>query len=153
MSGRNETRADDLNPADRELEAALMSLKPSPATLDSADALFEAGRRAAGRSTGRQLWAWRGLSAAMAVALAVVSLHRPEPSVIEREKLIVQAPPTPPQAIAALPPVAEQIAASRLPLESMFTLRKIAQERGIDLLPASPGAHLRLMRASDPATP
>ena len=71
----------NLNAAERELEAALGALRPSPAAVDRDSLMFEAGRRSVG---GRRPVAWQVLSGALAAALLVsVSLHR-APHEVER---------------------------------------------------------------------
>ena len=70
-----------LNAAERELEAALGALRPSPPAIDRDRLMFEAGRRSIAV---RRPVAWQVLSGALAAALLLsLSLHR-APREVER---------------------------------------------------------------------
>jgi hypothetical protein len=72
-----------LNPADRELEAALGALHLSPTPIDRDQLMFEAGRRSVPPQ--QRPIAWQALSGALAAALLLsLTLHRPSPLDVER---------------------------------------------------------------------
>jgi len=164
-----ELNADDLEAqlpaAEREMAATLASLRP--ASPSGADAWVE--RALAGpvvRSSGRQLWVWRGIAAALAVGLGGALLLRPEPRVVERvvvrEVAVRETVPTPPiemeQLTGAAParagwparvladlfggPVAGVVEApdSDRADESYVALRARVVERGVDVLRPAAGA-------------
>jgi hypothetical protein len=152
MSERHPDSNPDLSAADRELEAALMSLRPMHQDVVTADALFEAGRRA-GPASNRQLLVWRGVTCLLAMALAGSILFRPGPTVIERERVRIVFNEPPEEREAAAPLLAAAPPAQPLPSESMYALRQVVLERGIEHLPASHVSHLGMMRSRDVAIP
>jgi len=77
----------DLPPQLQSLEAALAALVPRAERLDRDRLMFEAGRESVLKSASRGRWAWPALSTAMtalAGALLVMLVLRPEPRVVER---------------------------------------------------------------------
>ena len=66
----------NLDPVEREVEAALAGLGPVAPAIDRDRLMFEAGRREATKSTRNKLTGWRVMSGALAAGLLVsVSLH------------------------------------------------------------------------------
>jgi hypothetical protein len=121
---------DNLSPADRELEAALMSLVPAAALgIDAIAAAFAAGQR----STRRQVFAWRCATAATmfaAVALwatwSVQTFRDQFPEQSSRSSIAYHAAPTP-------APAPTYTTAAQ---QSVLILNQAVRERGIDGLPA-----------------
>jgi hypothetical protein len=107
---------DELNPAERELEAALRSLTPTATRLDPISAAYSAGRRSA-RSEVRR---WRFATAAVAL-LGAGTWLLPVGQNLSGEKQ-VHVP-----VIAALSPEMRPV-----PDQSMIVLRKIVWEKGVD---------------------
>ena len=107
----------ELSPAEREMEAALRSLVPSSARIDSVATAFAAGRR----SARRELTLWRG-AAAIVLLLSIGSRLIPS----GKEQPLAGKPPRPTTVVATMtpmPPISEQ---------SMVMLRRAIGERGIE---------------------
>jgi hypothetical protein len=136
----------DISPADRELEAALKSLRPAQAAIPVADTLFEAGRRAAVEQTRKQLRIWRGLAVVLAIVAGQAAFF-PRAQVVEQRTVIVAADPAhqPVEPIAAKPTEA----AEPLAAESMLSLRQVAMEKGVDHLPLPRGGRVRFLQLRD----
>jgi hypothetical protein len=83
-----EPEEDPLTSAERELGQALSRLNPAATALDPAHILWEAQRRRAGR----QVRWWRGIAAALALALVLSLLLRPQPRAVEK---VVYVSPSP----------------------------------------------------------
>src|SRR5690349_5624762 len=96
---REEERLSD---GERETEEALSALRPTRPPFEVSRLIFEATRRA----DRRQLWAWRGIAAALAGGLVLALLLRPAPRLIEKP-VYVQVPthaspqPSPPPVATA----------------------------------------------------
>jgi hypothetical protein len=120
----HEDEQDNLDGAERELEAALRGLKPGPATIDPLACAFEAGRK----TGARRAIVWRSTAAAMAVAL-LVSILIPTRSSSSRD-----ASPTQNEfaTVVSLP--------SHTTGPTYFSTRDAVLDRGVDVLPASRGA-------------
>jgi len=66
----------NLDPVEREVEAALAGLTPAAPAIDRDRLMFEAGRREGMKSAQRKVMSWRGVSGALAAGLLVsISLH------------------------------------------------------------------------------
>jgi hypothetical protein len=107
---------DELNPAERELEAALKSLTPRAARLDPVAAAYSAGQRSARREVRR----WRVATAAMALLGAGTLLLPMGQNLLTEKQVRV------PVVVAVSPemrPVSEQ---------SMVMLQKTVWEKGVD---------------------
>lgn len=111
MSDQNE-----LNPADRELEAALKSLTPIATRLDPVSAAYEAGRR----SVHRQLRIWRAATAALMLVSAGMWL------LPRQQNLVATHQPVLPTVAIASPTLAHVDA------QSMAMLRKTISEKGVE---------------------
>jgi hypothetical protein len=74
---RQEERLSDM---EREAEEALSALRPTRPAFDGSRLMFEAARRA----SRKQVWAWRGIAAALAGGLVLALLLRPSPQLIEK---------------------------------------------------------------------
>ena len=110
---------DELNPAERELEAALKSLTPRPARLDPVAAAYSAGQRSARREVRR----WRVATAAMAILGAGTWLLPVGQNLLAEKQVHV---PVVVAVSTEMRPVPEQ---------SMVMLRKAVWEKGVDGLP------------------
>ena len=75
-----EREEEPLTPAESELSETLSRLKPAATSLDPARIRWEAQRRRAAR----QVWWWRGIAAALALALVLSLLFRPQPRTLEK---------------------------------------------------------------------
>ena len=75
------------SPSEREAELALSALRPARPGFDVGQLTFEAARRA----SGKEVWAWRGIAAALAAGLVLSMLLRPSPRVVEKP-VYVQVP-------------------------------------------------------------
>jgi hypothetical protein len=107
---------DELNPAERELEASLKSLTPRATRLDPVAAAYSAGQR----SARREVRHWRVATAAMALIGAGSWLMPAGLSLLaERRMRVAETVATAPE----LRPVPEQ---------SMAMLRKTVWEKGVD---------------------
>jgi hypothetical protein len=120
----HEHEEQNLDGAERELEAALRGLKPGPATIDPIACAFEAGRK----TGARRATAWRSTAAAMSVAL-IVSILIPMRGSSSRD----------------VPPMQNEFATvvslpSHTPGPTYFSTRDAVLDRGVDVLPASRGA-------------
>ena len=107
---------DELNPAERELEAALKSLTPTATRLDPVAAAYCAGQRSARREVRR----WRVATAAVAL-LGAGTWLLPMGQNFSGEKQVL-IPVT-----AALSPEMRPV-----PDQSMIVLRKVVWEKGVD---------------------
>jgi hypothetical protein len=161
-----EPSPDNLTPAERELEAALAALRPAAVKLDAAAAMFEAGRRAGGRTARRQVAAWRAAAAVLLVTAGASFALNAGPRVVEHERLVYAPAPQQPVTTPApgggiVPfPVAPDIAASpphppaaAPQREGMLALRQAVMDGGIDALPRSPRAALWAVHVGDVVIP
>ena len=127
----------ELNPAERELESALRSLRPAPAS--GVDAI--AAAVAAGAASRRpSIYAWRAAAAVLVVALgAAVTL--PSRSA------------TSPPAVVAEAPAVRLLATEPRGAGAYVRLRQRVLDQGLDALPipahASDGKAKRILRAGD----
>jgi len=113
---------DPLNPAERELAAALKSLSPAAAAIDPVAAAFAAGQTAARR---REHW-WQG---AAALSLALCGMAWLSPAVRSNH------PATPGDHLI---PIVASVPDQPLPAmsqDSVICLRQAVLERGLDGLP------------------
>lgn len=69
-----------LSETEREAEAALFALRPARPAIDLQRIAIEAARR----SALRQVWAWRGIAAALGAGLVLVLVLRPGPRAFEK---------------------------------------------------------------------
>ena len=83
-----EREEESLTPAELELGEALSRLRPATTSLDPARIRWEAQRRRASR----QVWWWRGIAAALAFALALSLLFRPQSKSVERLVYVTPSP-------------------------------------------------------------
>ena len=107
---------DELNPAERELEATLKSLTPRATRLDPVTAAYKAGQR----SAHREVQGWRMATAVAAIFGAGTWL------LPVGQNLLAEKPVRGPIAVAMSPelrPVSEQ---------SMVMLQKAVWEKGVD---------------------
>ena len=125
----------DLEPGDRELEAALGRLKPSPPRAPAHDLGYRLGL-AAGR---RRMRLWQAIASMAAAVAIMVALHQPEPRTVY---VNIPAPPTGAAtaqsfAIAAYPDTSDD---ATLPDSAAPYFRLEAQvlRFGIDALPDTP---------------
>jgi hypothetical protein len=143
----------DLPPAEREVEAALARLRPAPASVDAADALFQAGRLAGKRSARRQVHGWRAAAALFLAGGVAAFTARPASNVVQTERVVyVQVPADPDVESPAVPLLnASQNGPGIAPeRESMFSLRQVALEQGVDRLPqAAVSGRLVTIRVRD----
>jgi hypothetical protein len=107
---------DELNPAERELEAALRLLTPTATRLDPIAAAYSAGQRSA-RSEVRR---WRVATATVAL-LGAGTWLLPAGRNLSGEKQVYMA------VVAAVSPEMRPV-----PDQSMIVLRKIVWEKGVD---------------------
>ena len=107
---------DELNPAERELEAALKSLSPVATRLDPVSAAYEAGRR----SVQSQVRVWRAAAAALALVGAGSWLFPNGQNQVAVQQVQV---PTVVTVSRESAPMSEQ---------SMVMLRKAIWEKGVD---------------------
>ena len=114
---------DELNPAERELEAALKSLTPRATRLDPVAAAYSAGQR----SARREVRGWRMATAAMALLGAGTWLFPVAQNLLAEKQVRV------PVVVAVSPemrPVSEQ---------SMVMLQRVVWDKGVDgLAPVQP---------------
>ncbi|HEX3602431.1 MAG TPA: hypothetical protein VHU84_19915 [Lacipirellulaceae bacterium] len=110
------SQENELTPAERELEAALMSLAPMATRLDPMAAAFAAGRI----SARREVRMWRAAAAALAVLAAGTWVL---PSVRNEVAVMRVGIPAKIASSPAMPPLPEQ---------SMAVLRKTIWEKGVD---------------------
>ena len=101
-----------LTPAERELELALVRLRPSPARLDRDRLIFEAGRLAERRRSRR----WMAAAAMLGLCALLTAVFHPgvrvREQVVYRDRpveVVVQADPPPPATAAADGRVAEGV--------------------------------------------
>src|SRR6476469_8715988 len=114
---------DELNPAERELEAALKSLTPRATRLDPVAAAYSAGQRSARREVRR----WRVATAAMALVGVAAWLPPAGQYWVHRIELGVPVAVTVPPEMR---PASEQ---------SMVMLQRVGWEKGVDgLAPVQP---------------
>ena len=99
--------AEGLTPAERELELALGALRPARPSLSREQILFEAGRASAEVAARRRLFAWRAAAAVLLAGLGLALATRPDPRVIERDRVVYLPRPAESEAPAAA--VAEEI--------------------------------------------
>ena len=126
----------DLNPADRELEAALKSLSPArTAQIDPLAAAFAAGAR----STRTQVRLWQSAAAAV-LLVALGSWFMPSG---ERANTVVTMPPEM-IAVATSAPVTSPPSG-----HTMLMLQHTVRERGVDGLPETDLPTIRNLRAAD----
>ena len=143
----------DLPPAEREVEAALARLRPASTSVDAAEALYQAGKLAGKRSARRQTYAWRAAAALFLAGGLAAFAVRPASKVVRVERVVyVQVPADP----DVDPPAAPLLNASQsVPgiapePESMFSLRQVALEQGVDRLPqAAVSGRLVTIRVRD----
>ena len=107
---------DELNPAERELEAALKSLTPRAARLDPVAAAYSAGQRSARREVRR----WRVATATIALVGVAAWLLPTGKFWTNRMEVGV------PVVVAVSPEMGP------VPEQSMVMLRKTVWERGVD---------------------
>lgn len=119
----------DLNPADRELEAALRSLSPASARVDPIAAAFRAGENSARRATR----AWQSLAAVVTVAL-IGSWMIPSP---RNSKLPALVDSTTPIAVETVNP------------QSVLVMQQAVGAGGIDALPRTLVPPSRALEAKD----
>jgi hypothetical protein len=124
---------DELNPAERELEAALKSLTPRATRLDPVAAAYSAGQLSARREVRR----WRVATAAMALVGAGAWLFPVGQNLLGERQVSV------PVVVAVSPeirPVSEQ---------SIVMLQKAVWEKGVDgLAPVQP-APIKVMHIDE----
>jgi hypothetical protein len=114
---------DELDPAERELEAALKTLTPRAARLDPVAAAYSAGQRSARREVRR----WRVATAAM--ALLGVATWLPPAGQYWTSKMELGVPIT----VAVSPEMGP------VPEQSVVMLQKVVWEKGVDgLTPVQP---------------
>ncbi len=135
-----------LNPAQREIEAALGALAPAAPAIDRDELMYRAGRASAPRRA-RLPWA---LTLLLAVGLTVALAVRPEPRIVERVVHVPAAPPAAPaepvrHPQAPAPAIAMPLAVA-MPLSpnSYVRLRTEVLRGGLDAL-------AKLQPARDPA--
>ena len=107
---------DELNPAERELEAALKSLTPRATRLDPVAAAYSAGQRSARREVRR----WRIATATVALLGAGTWLLPAGQSLLAERQMRF------PEAVARSPMM------QPVPEQSMAMLRKTVWEKGVD---------------------
>ncbi|HEY4232319.1 MAG TPA: hypothetical protein VGM76_02750 [Lacipirellulaceae bacterium] len=112
---------DELNPAERELEAALRSLTPATVRIDPVAAAFAAGERTARR----QLRQWQSATAALVVISACAWFVPVQRGTIFGRHIEAPAPIA--DSVAVVQPHSEQ---------SLLKLRQAIWEKGDDGLPA-----------------
>jgi len=123
---------ENLTPAERELAAALGTLRPAGVSVDRDRLMFLAGRAAAGRGSR----AWQCLAVLLAAGLGVLLAVRPGPRETERlvyrtiERPAHQAVTQPPLHLAMLTP--DQLRGHA----DYLKLRQEVLTRGLDALPA-----------------
>lgn len=125
----------DLDPAERELEAALARLRPVTPALDRERLLVEAATLAIQRRAARTVLVWRSAAAILAIGFAMSLAWKPSPQVIER---VVIAPATQPaEAEIAMPGPAPIDPGGRLDdgTPTYLALRDEVLRMGIDALP------------------
>ena len=128
---------DDLNPADRELEAALLSLSPARAAagrIDPVAAAYQAGRN----SRGRELWQWRAAAAVM-IVVASGSVF-----VSSRDRAIPNALPAGPTMVAQSP--AMPVPQPPPPVQSVLMMQHAVSENGLQGLPPAPTPSSPILR-------
>ena len=136
-----EERHDDIemNPADRELEAALRSLSPTRTTeVDPIAAAYAAGRRAART----QVRLWQSAAAAV-LMIAVGSWLVPTGGGGDRSRVAVT---TPPETVAVVTSAPVAAPPSR---HSVLMLQQTVRERGVDGLPETELPTIRNLRVAD----
>ncbi len=128
---RNE---DGMTPLEQELEAALGGLRPAPSGLNRDGLMFEAGR-----TTQRRHRFWQGLSATLAVLLAVSVVSRSRPVASQSTPKTIaraRANKTP-----AAVPYSQTEQVDRRASEAFrqyVNIRQAVINRGVEALPASP---------------
>jgi hypothetical protein len=138
---QSEERHDDveMNPADRELEAALRSLSPTRTTaIDPIAAAFAAGRQSA--QTQVRLWQ---VAAAAVLMIAVGSWLIPAGDDGGSGVVVVTAPPETVAVVTSAP------VASPPSGHSMLSLQQTVRERGVDGLPETELPTIRNLRVAD----
>ena len=136
---QSEEHDNDLNAADRELEAALRSLAPSRASgINAIDAAYAAGNRAARRHI--RLWQ----SAAAAMLLVAVGSWIPLTVSRTAPSSVIATAPNPVVTVASTAPVV-----SPPPQHSLLMLQEAVRERGVDGLPATELPTIRNLRVAD----
>lgn len=121
-----------LDPAERELEAALAQLDPSRAAIDRDALLFHAGQA----SVRRHCRAWQSASAVLGGCLALVLIWQPA---LRQTPPIVSAPAQPPMAaewVGTMPAARPFDAPERQ--ATYVSLRNEVLACGIDVLPEPP---------------
>ena len=111
---------DELNPVERELEAALKSLRPRATRLDPVAAAYCAGQQSAHREVRR----WRVATAAVALLGAGTWLLPMGQNLSRQKRVLVPV-------VAAVSPEMRPV-----PDQSLIVLRKIVWEKGVDNLAA-----------------
>jgi len=91
-----------LNDGEREAEEALTALRPIRPAFEVSRLMFEAARRA----NQRQVWAWRGIAAALAGGLVLSLVFRSPARVVEKPVYVQSTPresplPSPPRVATA----------------------------------------------------
>lgn len=131
---------DGITPQQRELEAALASLTPAPASLDRDRLMFAAGRV----SVRHRTYLWQGMAAMLAVLLtvSVVAERRPAEGPSHLEVVARTPAPEVPLGVASLPtePVDRQEAEA---FRQYMRTRRAVLDRGVDALPVSPAVERR----------
>jgi hypothetical protein len=133
-----------LNPAERELEAALAGLSPTQADrLDPLAAAFTAGRG----SAQRQARIWRS----MAMAMLVIGAGGWLSAAAARLGPRTATPPERPTVLVNShgPAIPQQLPRSAAPAQSWLMLRGAVLDGSLERLPASPTPATQTMRAAD----
>lgn len=99
-----------LSETEREAQEALSALRPARPAFDASRLIFEATRRA----DRRQVWAWRGIAAALAAGLVLSMVLRPSPRVVEKSVYVQLLPHESPQ------PTHSPVATATLPEPEFF---------------------------------
>ena len=143
-------REDESGPADRELEAVLAGLRPTVGHLDPLDAMFEAGRRSARSTLGRQLLGWRAAAAIAVLALGVSIAVQAKSG---REERLAQSGMTTKIGVPVDPPTPsdgeERIVIAALPPDSLLALQQRAMEERFEMPPSPRLRPLGEIRAGD----
>ena len=139
---QNEDMNPRLDPAERELEAALARVTPARTSMQRDELMYQAGRR----STRAAMRRWRSVAAMLVVGMGVSLALRPIPRDIER---IVYVPQ--PATVVTTPNNASSITPGPdVGPFSMAALQHVAIEKGVDALPFM-SSGVTVPRASSPA--
>jgi hypothetical protein len=122
---------DELTPAERELEAALSSLKPTGAQVDPVAAAFEAG----GRAARRRVHVWQSATAAP-LLLAIGGWLMPLSQPVHRSVAPALVTTTP-QSVAPPSPI------------NLVALERAIRDQGVDALPRTPFPASHALHSSD----